>query len=538
MKHILIVLTLVIWSIFPVITNATNHDQPQESIVENNSTFSALEEIKQILKESYYKQVPEDVLNAKTIEELLSKLNDPYTDYMSSEEFDHFLEMLNQNYSGIGVALDISDEAVLITNVFKNGPADKMGLQNGDIVTKVDNHVLTDQPIEVIQSYFLGKENTVITVTVKRGKKELVFSGKRETIHIPLVESKLLDGNVGYIKITSFGEETYDEFLTHLNKLNKNKATKWIIDLRSNGGGLVLPALQMMDHFIRYKEDPVLKFVYGNGEEPILLEKTNLPLNKSIILTDEYTASASEILTYALKTNQAATIMGSKTFGKGVIQASDNLSDNSLLKYTVAEVKSMNNESYNNVGITPDIELNNLFPTIKSASDQWLSFARLYQQNKTGKATLNDIKVNIAPGKKITLSNYPLLTNDLKETIQSLMAQKKVEILTKSGWVVASPSKLSSIKVKMYELGDGLYVSESNSIKYETPSKKMLVKLKKENKVAWGKTYLKKGQIGRVTILSNTPLYKLNSSGKYILQSKSLNSGKQYPVYNLKKYSK
>jgi hypothetical protein len=213
------------------------------------------------------------------------------------------------------------------------------------------------------------------------------------------------------------------------------------------------------------------------------------------------------------------------------------LSDNSYFKYTEAEIKSMNDESYNIVGILPDVDLKNLFSTIKSDSDQWLSFARLYQQNKKGNATINDIKVDIDSENKLIISNYPLLTDDLKEIIRSLIALNKVEILTKSGWVAATPTTLSSIKVKMYGVGGGLYISESNSIEYQTPSKKKLLDLQKGNKVTWGNTFLKKGQIGRVKILSNTPLYKLDSNRKYILQSRSLEAGTQYPVYTSKRYS-
>ncbi|WML46729.1 S41 family peptidase [Neobacillus sp. PS3-34] len=346
---------------------------------------SILQEIKNKLKENYYKPLTDSSLNATTIDELIASLNDPYTEYMNPDEFKSFMSAIDQNFVGLGIGIEKAKDGVLITTVYKNTPASRMGLQNGDIIIKVDSHDISNSPMEEVQSYMLGKENTKVTLTVRRGNKELTLTGTRATIHLPLVEGKLLDGSVGYISISSFGTDTYKEFVENLTSLKNQHAKKWIIDLRGNGGGQVVASLQIMEHFIKATDKPVIKFVYGNGDvDQIGSGGSDLHLDSAIVLTDEYTASASEILAYTLKNNHAALLMGRKTYGKGVMQEADTLSDGSYLKYTIAEIKSANNVSYNKIGIQPNIDLKDIAMASKQHTDQWLTIARLYQQGKTG----------------------------------------------------------------------------------------------------------------------------------------------------------
>lgn len=300
----------------------------------------------------------EDLMNG-AIKGYVAALGDPYTCYYTKEEMDEIMEETNGNYVGIGIymTLDREKNAITIIKPMEDSPAEKAGLLPGDIITKVDGQGYSGSEMDEASNKIKGESGTKVTLEILRGTETKIFEITRKKVLISHIETKILQNNIGYIAISDFDGGCSEEFKRKYEELAKKGINKLIIDIRNNGGGIVDEAIDIAD-LIADKNATLLITKNKNDKEEITKSKNN-PIIKMpvVILTNSYSASASEILAGALKDNGKATLVGTTTYGKGVIQELRRLSDGSGLKITTNEYFTPNHNTINKTGIAPDVEV-------------------------------------------------------------------------------------------------------------------------------------------------------------------------------------
>lgn len=245
----------------------------------------------------------------------------------------------------------------IVLSTIKDSPAEKAGVKAEDIITAVNGTSTSDMELEEVSNSVKGEEGTDVTITVYRDGEYLDFTMTRSQVKVYHVESKMLENNIGYISLFTFDEGCSDEFEANMDELINQGATKIIFDLRYNTGGIVDEALDIIDLFVD-KGDTTLIEMDGKGNETVITSEKDKKYDvELVILTNEYTASSSEIVTGALVDNEVATTVGTTTYGKGVIQNVYSLSDGSVLKLTTTEYYTPNRNKINKVGIKPDYEV-------------------------------------------------------------------------------------------------------------------------------------------------------------------------------------
>lgn len=318
-----------------------------------------LKNFREYIDEYYIGDIDETKLLDETIKGYINGLGDEYSEYMTKEEWEDFQADALGNYVGIGIYMSVDENNnVVVVSPIKDTPAEQAGLKAGDVIVNVDDESVLGTSSDVVSSRIKGVEGTKVKITVLRDTEYLDFEIERKAIKVYHVESKMLENNIGYISLLTFDEGCADEFKEAYNKVKSEGAQKIILDLRNNTGGLVNEALSIAD-MILPKNNKILITVNSKGDKEIS-ESENDPIVDTdlVVLVNEYSASASEILVGALKDNQRAKVVGTKTYGKGVIQSVFMLQDGSALKLTVEEYYTPNETKINKVGITPDYEVN------------------------------------------------------------------------------------------------------------------------------------------------------------------------------------
>ena len=316
----------------------------RENVTKPGSFFQAekkapLQEVIDLVQLKYVDKVSPDSLADEAIQQMLVKL-DPHSVFIPASTLGEVNEDLQGNFQGIGVEFNIFDDTVHVVTVLEGGPSDKAGLQVGDRFLKVGDSDVAGNGISTtrIKKLLRGPGGSSIVITLLRNSKPVQVSILRGTIPLVSVDAAYMtDAQTGFIHITKFSETTYEEFMTALEKLQKQGMQKLVLDLRDNGGGILGDAIEMADEFL----DGNKLIVYTEGEHSLrqeyrckrdgLFEK-----GKLVVLVDEGTASASEVLVGALQDWDRATVIGRRTFGKGLVQEQYDLSDGSALRLVVA----------------------------------------------------------------------------------------------------------------------------------------------------------------------------------------------------------
>ena len=318
-----------------------------------------LQKYKEIIDKYYLGDVDEEKLKEGAIKGYIEGLGDPYTEYISADEMEDYLSDTMGNFVGIGIYMVKNTEKgkIQVLAPIKGSPAEKAGIQAGDLILTVDGVDYSADEMTIASNKIKGEEGTTVTIEVLRGTETKKYELKREKVKVNQVEGKVLSNNIGYINFTSFDETTADDFKAKFEELNKQGIKSLIIDLRNNGGGIVDQALQIAD-YVADKDSVLLYEVDKNNKETVKKAKTDPIINMPIIiLTNENTASASEILAGALKDLEKAKTVGTTTYGKGVIQQILKLSDGSGLKVTIEEYQTPNRSKIHKIGIAPDEEV-------------------------------------------------------------------------------------------------------------------------------------------------------------------------------------
>lgn len=306
-----------------------------------HNTINKLNEILNFIEDMYVDTINKTELTELSISSILSTL-DPHSYYIPAKEFNDMNDPLEGNFQGIGVEFRINNDTVMIISVIANGPSERVGLEAGDRIIKVGKKLIAGNGItnENVIKLLKGPKGTKVNVSVSRKgiKKLLDYTITRDEIPIFSIESPyMIDDKIGFIKIDRFAKTTYEEFLTATKKLEKEGMESLIIDLRGNGGGLMNAATEIADEIL--SENQMVVYTMGKSRnkeafyatEKGILEKTNV-----IILINENSASASEILAGAVQDNDRGTIIGRRSFGKGLVQEQVLWPDGSALRLTVA----------------------------------------------------------------------------------------------------------------------------------------------------------------------------------------------------------
>lgn len=312
------------------------------------------------LKEYFYEDTQNEKLLDGALLGLSYSVNDPYTVYMNKEESESFQESVDSDdYTGIGLYItnNAEDNTVMVVSPLSGSPAEKAGIVSGDKITEVNGEAVYGADLNEVAANLKGKEGTEVKIKVlkKQSGETVELSLKRSNIKRETVNSKMIDGETGYIQITQFGINTYDEFAKEFNNLVESDMKKLVIDLRNNPGGYVEVAVQIADTFID-SGDIVYTLNRKNKKRVYKAEKgaVEIPI---AVLTNGGSASASEILVGALRDNKIAKSVGEKTFGKGVTQIPFKFFDGSILKITDSRYYTPSGVCIDKEGIKPDIEV-------------------------------------------------------------------------------------------------------------------------------------------------------------------------------------
>ena len=353
-------LTTIITTVF--ISNKYNlTEQTGITSLINNSTKkqnleTALKNIQLLIDKYYLNDIDEQKAIDGAIAGYISALGDPYTEYIPADEMEEYTEAIMGNYVGIGIYMFNNTEknVIEIQMPVVGSPAEEAGILPGDIILKIDDTEYTGEQITAAANNIKGKEGTTVKLQILRGAEILNFEIARKEVLLNPVIAKKMENNIGYIQISSFDRGTAQDFKNKYESLAKEGIKSLIIDLRNNGGGLVDETLQIADYIVP-KGKELLVTVNKNKKETVKKAKEDVLIDLPIVvLVNKNSASASEILAGALKDLGEATIVGTKTYGKGVIQQLLTLKTGAGVKITVEEYYTPNRNRIQDIGIEPN----------------------------------------------------------------------------------------------------------------------------------------------------------------------------------------
>ena len=316
------------------------------------------ERLKALIDQYYLDDVDESAMVEGMYAGMLNGLGDPYTVYYTEEEFNALMESTSGEYKGIGALMsqNIETGIITITRPFEGCPAQQAGIIAGDIITKVNGQDVGSMELSEVVAMIKGEAGTTVDITVYRDREELDFTVERADIQVPTVNSKMLDDKIGYIYVMEFDEVTADQFHDALEDLKSQGMEQLVIDLRDNPGGSLDTVIQMLDEILPegllvYTEDK-----YGNREEATSDAENYLSLPMTVLVNGN-SASASEIFAGAVKDYHWATLVGTTTYGKGIVQRIFDLGDGTAAKITISKYYTPAGNNIHGIGIEPDVEV-------------------------------------------------------------------------------------------------------------------------------------------------------------------------------------
>lgn len=332
-------------------------------LVSTSNEFSKVKLVESFIKDNYLKEVDEESLREGQLKGLVSSLEDPYSQYLTAQEYNELNQQTSGEYGGIGVIVTPGeDNLITVVSPIQGTPGEKAGLKPEDKILAVDGKEFLAENMDKAVGVMKGEAKTPVTLTILRKNKEGInntFDVEiiREIIRLETVSSDLVEGDIGYINITSFDELTYKDFMEELKTVQDKKVKGLIIDLRNNPGGLLDVTAEIADELLG--EGVIVYTETRDGEKDYYKSKkskVDLPL---VVLVNGGSASASEILAGAIKDYKRGELIGTKTFGKGIVQRISPLptKDGSAIKLTISEYFTPNGTNIHGIGIEPDIKV-------------------------------------------------------------------------------------------------------------------------------------------------------------------------------------
>lgn len=333
-----------------------NPETPQTT-PQDEAFFDKLYEVKDIINSEYYLNIDQDALLEGAIKGMVNAVEDPYTVFFDAEEYKAFNDDGNGNYVGIGVMVGIKEDKIVVITPFEGSPAYNVGIRTGDFITKVEGVPYTGQELDKAVSIIKGNEGEPVTLTIMTDGVERDVTIVRASITIDNVESEMLEGNIGHITLLQFSADTAKQVKTEMDTLKAQGAVGYILDLRGNPGGFLDEAVDLGSLFTK-KGDTLLYTLDKYDQKTVYPslggDYIGIPL---VVMIDGGSASASEVVAGALKDYGAATLVGQKSFGKGIVQMVYDVGQGEGLKVTVSSYYSPNGINIHGTGIVPDVEV-------------------------------------------------------------------------------------------------------------------------------------------------------------------------------------
>jgi carboxyl-terminal processing protease len=355
----------------------------EKSFSENSDIYKKIDlfgEVLEKINKEYVDEVDQSKSMDAAINGLLQSL-DPYSAYMTPESFEGMQTETSGKFGGLGIEVGMESGVVKVISPIDNTPASKAGLKAGDYIVKIDGIQVQGKSLMDAVNLMRGLVGSSIEITVRRKnvKKALIFNITREIIQVQSVKSELINNNTGYIRLTSFNENSSDQIKKEVKKLNKNKSLKgYILDLRNNPGGLLSQAIKITDFFLENGEIVSTKSRQVSENRKWFAKKGDITEGKTLIVLINYgSASASEIVAGALKDHKRAIILGENSYGKGSVQSIIPLKNRGAIRLTIAKYYLPSGKSISEIGVTPDIEIAEGSEDFKfnSETDNQLNFA-------------------------------------------------------------------------------------------------------------------------------------------------------------------
>jgi carboxyl-terminal processing protease len=367
---------LLIFSIFYFITTNVLASS-EKNIYEKIDLFG---EVLEKINKEYVDEIDQSESMDSAINGLLQSL-DPYSAYMSPEIFNEMQTETSGEFGGLGIEVSMESGVVKVISPIDDTPASRAGIKAGDYIVKIDNTQVQGKSLSEAVELMRGPVGSGIELTVRRRgeKKALIFNIVREIIQIQSVKADIIEKNIGYIRLTSFNENSSDQIKKEINKLEKSENIKaYILDLRNNPGGLLSQAIRISDFFLDNGEIVSTKSRKASENRKWFAKKGDLTNGKAIIVMINYgSASASEIVAGALKDHKRAILLGENSYGKGSVQSIIPLKNDGAIRLTVAKYYLPSGKSISEVGVSPDIEISEETDEfrIKTETDNQLNYA-------------------------------------------------------------------------------------------------------------------------------------------------------------------
>jgi len=322
----------------------------------NYQNIGKLLQVVAIIKTQYLEDVPAEQLMGGAVRGMVDSLDDPYSVYMDEEEFQEFRQHIEGSIGGIGIFVSVQEEKFVVYSVIDGTPASNAGLKKGDIIYKVNDILASEMDIDETVAKMRGEPGTPVEVSVVREGNIKDFTVVRDIIDIPTVESEVLPDKIGYLRLNLFASNSDEALVEHLDKLKQERIEGLILDLRDNPGGDLESAINISRYFL--PEGPVVYIVDNKGRTKSMVnsqpEKLGVPL---VVLINEGSASASEILAGAIKDTESGILIGEKTFGKALVQVLIEMRGKGALKLTTAKYLTPNKDDIQAKGIEPNIKV-------------------------------------------------------------------------------------------------------------------------------------------------------------------------------------
>ena len=319
-----------------------------------------VDEAREMLREFYIDEIPEEILSLPTIDEITTALGDPYTYYMTAEEYASFQNELNgANVVGIGVAVENTADGLLVTSVAPDSPGAKAGLKAGDLIVAADGVTVQEAgSANALAGLVAGEEGTQVTITLIREEQELSLTMTREPVVFPTVTGEVVDNHIGWLHCSSFGTDTGEDFRTYI-QAEDEAADRWVVDLRGNPGGSATAVIQAVGHVLGSRNVAYVVDRQGNvavwRPNPLQVAGDGLIQEPLVVLVDGNSASAAELFTAAMRDYSYGLIIGTRTFGKGIAQNVFEQSDGSAFKITTERYYSPGYVTPDRSGVLPHL---------------------------------------------------------------------------------------------------------------------------------------------------------------------------------------
>lgn len=309
----------------------------------------------EIIESHYAENVDKNAIFDGALKGMVSTLGDKHSTYLGGDLYKDFSAQMSGTYAGIGVYIASTDEGILIAGVMEGSPAEEAGLQRGDILVSIDGTSVEGYQLEDVSKNIRGPVDTSVDLVVRRDGEEQSFTVQRRQIHVPTVAGKMVDGtDVGYIRVAVFSDGTADDFTKEFTKLREQGMNKLILDLRDNPGGIVEQAVGVASNFVP-PNSTIVSYTEQDGKvDQYTAQGTDDPI-PIVVLVNENSASASEIVAGAVQDMKLGLIVGVKTYGKGTVQGVFPVDSASAVKVTVAKYRTTNGREIDGVGIEPDV---------------------------------------------------------------------------------------------------------------------------------------------------------------------------------------